>query len=731
MNVQQLLASRRPRAATLIVAALLAATLGCSGGGGGDSSSTFTLQFVDPNASADVNGGDTVVVHGTNFLAARVARVFFGANNPGFGIKVLSDTEIEVTVPPAPSGNAGTYSVEVETLEFGTKGLFRAFTYADDGGGTTGPPVPTTIFPTSFTATGAESFTISGTNLGPSGGQVDVIFEGVGLVRATVSQDRQFATGNAPVSQGVPIATPILVTVDNSGQSGPVPTQVTYNYAAPSSWLVPFQEGAGNTSLPVRVGEGIAVVATSGTTANWGNVAGTGDDELFLITGPPLTAGLVPLFGNAGLPASQRRLDSNNSVPVAVDSDTVCLYSPGMDGIALTGDEVIIVVSGLQSTPPTVRVLPVPNLTPAPIARISDTQIAFTTRLTGTAAAQDELRFASINSGVPTLSGARTDIGLADGRATVGRGYRSIPFSPDGDAVFVFTLHPGGGTRTFGDSTDLLTRYQLSTGAVAQTPAPFLHDTPIALSATRVVAAAQSVASPPNPDDKLAIYDFAGGSFTTTYMGVGARIQTLGLRTIVALGDGHVALAHGGANQTAGNADDQIAVFRDDGSGSLTQLNVPLAGRPQMTPLGDGSVVVFGPGGDLFAGTLDDRAILLRANGSSFAEFPGAPTWGQGTLAAVDSTRVFAIGTGPDAPNYGTGNETLIVLQAKAVGLGIATSLLPMSGALGYFVNAAPSQAAQARTPFVPVGSGWGLMQSPGTTNAFSSAGNRVLIVSY
>jgi len=728
MNAFQTRAIRRPFSATIMAGAMALSLIACSGGGGG-TTTRLIVDSISPAESLDLNGGETVVITGQNFLEARIARVIFGDGNPGFGLTVVSDTRIEVTVPPSPSGNAGTVNVDVESLDLGTRGINGGFTYVGDSG-PTGPPVPQTIVPTNFTATGAEKFTIGGTNLGPGGGQVNVNFVGIGLVQATVSQDGTLATGNAPVSPSVPVGTAIQVIVDNQGQGAEVPTRVNFNYAGVISWLIPFQEASGNSSRPVRVQNGMAVIATAGTDGNWGNPVGTGNDSLWMITGAPLPSAATDLF--AAQPAAVRRLNKNNSVPVAMDDDTVCVYSPGLDGVILTADDVVLVVTNLQSPTPLVRQVPVPMLTPAPLARISSTKLAFTTRGTGTGG-QDELRFIDLSGAVPSLMSTRVDIGLTDFSNIAGRAHRSIPFSPDGDAVFVLALGPPGGARIFGDANDFVTRYVLSTGETNKFQTWWLLDSPVALSATRVVAPVSFRANAPDPraDDNLAVFDYSGGLFGRTLYGVGARIQTGGLHIMATLGGGHVVFSHGGANSLPGDADDQLAVFRDDGAGGFTKLDLNLAGRPLFAPLGDGSLVVFGRGNDLAPGSDPDRVLHIKADGASFAEFAGAPLWPQGTLAATDGTRVFAIGAGADHPFYGSGNEELLVFQTKSLGSPIAAATLPMSPPVGYRVFAAPSQLGQVRTPFVPVGNSWGLMQSPGLSNFFSLGTDRILVVGY
>ena len=79
---------------------LLALTcLSCGGGSGdeGDGLVTMTVISVSPNTSSTVNGGDVVVVRGTNFLTAQVSSVLFAGTNAGFleAIHVILEVLVE------------------------------------------------------------------------------------------------------------------------------------------------------------------------------------------------------------------------------------------------------------------------------------------------------------------------------------------------------------------------------------------------------------------------------------------------------------------------------------------------------------------------------------------------------------------------------------------------------------------------------------------------------------
>ncbi|MHC4846961.1 MAG: IPT/TIG domain-containing protein [Planctomycetota bacterium] len=694
-----------------VAVAVLFGLTACSSGGGG-SAPTFKLFSVDPNESLDLNGGDKVIIHGENFLAARVARVTFGEGNPGFFMSVLDDTRIEITVPPSPQNRAQIVTVEVETLELGTKGIFGGYTYIQ-GGGPTGPPQPQTIFPTNFTPTGAESFTIQGTDLGTSGGTVLVHFQGIGTVVGNVNATGNIVTGRAPVSPNVPPSAAFTVTVENSGLIGDVPTQVNYIHAAPLALSIPNQESGDNVSRPARISDSLAVVASSGPDLLWGN----GNEDLVLLMGPPNTIQAKSLLG--AQPAANRYIHRDNSIVVALNSDTICLLSPG----PAVGAEFILLITNLQAATPTVRAIPAPNAAPIPLGRVSAQRIAFVLRGTG-AGGQDQLQVYSIVNGLFTGSlPTPINIGTADPNGIAGRGNLSIPFSPDGDAVFVYTT---GANGAFNDFDDLLFRYSVSTQQIATTPARYLRTKPIALAGDRVVGIAGPLASPPSPNDHLAVFTVASNAFSVSHIDLGAVADVGAPRPLAPLGDGNVALIAGGPDRAANTPDDVVAVFTDDGNGSFNRVDASLGRRPVLTPLADGDMVVFGRGTDALPGTPDDRAIRVLADGSSLQDFTGAPFWPQVVAPLGDGTRAFAIGLGTDGI-AATGDEELLVYQTVTLGNGADNSTLPMS------VNIASRVASTLTTPivFVPIGSSWGAVQSPGFDGFWATGDDQVLIVRY
>ena len=208
---------------------LAMACLSCGGSsedGGG--AVTFTVISIMPNTSSTVNGGDVVSINGTNFLTVQVFRVTFG----GQLAAILNTTQNVVTVrtPPAPGRLPGTVAVEVFAGLAPAIVINNAYTFADPSVN----PVPQTILPTTFTATGAETFQITGQNLGQPGSRIDVTFAGVGTVLATVSTARDIATGVAPVSAATPPAGLVTVSINNGLGNATVPTQIRYDFGPPS-----------------------------------------------------------------------------------------------------------------------------------------------------------------------------------------------------------------------------------------------------------------------------------------------------------------------------------------------------------------------------------------------------------------------------------------------------------------------------------------------------------------
>jgi hypothetical protein len=192
------------------------------------------------------------------------------------------------------------------------------------------------------------------------------------------------------------------------------------------------------------------------------------------------------------------------------------------------------------------------------------------------------------------------------------------------------------------------------------------------------------------------------------------------------LGDGNVVLIAGGPDRAANTPDDVVAVFTDDGSGSFNRVDASIGRRPVLTPLVDGDMVVFGRGPDSLPGTPDDRAIRVLADGSSLQDFAGPPFWPQVVAPLGDGTRAFAIGLGTDGV-AATGDEELLVYQTLTLGNGTDNSTLPMS------VNVASRIVSALTAPivFVPIGSSWGAVQSPGFDRIWATGDDQVVIVRY
>lgn len=700
-------ATRLLAAAFLATMGLLVGPIGCSGGGSGSGTATFKLTFVDPAQSLDLNGGDVVIVHGSNFNAAGVVNVLFNGS-PGFNRSVLDDGQIQVTIPPSPSGQAGRVNVEVVTLEFGTKGIFAGFEYVGPGAPVL-PPSPQTIVPTVYTPTGAEQFRIAGTNLGVDGTRVTVRFEGIGTVLAVVSAGGTFAVGNAPVSSTVPPGSLLKVTIENSVGAADLPTMVSYSYTSPSFLPAPFQEGADGASRPVRITDGLAIMATSGTDASWGN----GNDELFLIQGPPNAVGISSLLGAE--PAINRNLDIANSIPVVLDSDTVIIFTHGLT--TAQGDETLLLITNLTTTP-VITAIAATWATRAPLARISSTRVAYIRGGQG-AFGQDELVALDIVSGVHTASYGPIAVGTADRNSVRGRTNKSIPFSPDGDSIFVWS---SGGNLAYGDGNDVLYRYKVSTAETAQSLAPFMVVPPVAVSASRVVGASGPLSNPPDPFDSLQVFNISGNAFSRVLTPLNSLVDAANITPIRLFGNGHVALLVGGPDRVANTADDQVAIFVDDGGGGLTRLDLNAGKRPTMTAAADGTLIVFSRGVNNVLGDSDDRTIAVDADTLQMANFIAGPPWQHGFASLTDSSRAFAIGSGPDQ-SWNTGDEVLFVYQSIAAGLGADGATLPLAPD--------PFTPLGNSLPFVPVGFGWGLIQSPGLNLGFLSIDDRILIAYY
>jgi hypothetical protein len=674
------------RALGALMAALFLVA-GCGGGSDAPARLTFTVSAVVPNVSTDINGGDVVTVQGTNFLAVNIFNVTFGGDPGVIDLNTLTDTSVQVTTPPAPLGNPGVVIVEVMSIDAGSKFVPGDYIYV----GTSGSPMPQTITPTTLTATGAEDFTIQGTNLGPSGGSVNVTFAGVGTVQGTVSLDSTLVTGRAPVSFGTPPMVPVTVTLDTGTQTADVPTAVNYDYAAPVAVTAGWQVANG-ASRPVRLDNFSAVLCTSADNT-WGNA----NDDVLILRGPSSPTATRVTFGSG---ASVGYLDPNNSIPVVLDANTICLCSVGPNGAfdgptTVIPDDRIILITNAQTTPVVTPFVLGTALVPAPLGRVSST------------------RFAILDAGVDNTPGTADDMVQVSDAAftmaafpvafldiTAGRTNFSIPFSPDGNSVFVMSAGPNG---TPNDGDDMLTRYLLSTTVMTATPVSFAQTRPLAISPSLLVAPGGGAGGVFGlaPDDLIVI--------TATPFALNAPIMhqlpmpldTTAVVPLAPLGTGGVVLPIQGVSP--------VLAFSDP-VGNNSAL-VSLTGTPLLAPLGSGDLAVFAPG---TVAPGDELAIRLLGDASTFQNFAAVPTLNQATVALTDADRAFGV--------TAAGGGTLTVNQTRALGALTDTSFLPVA-----LPPAAPISGAE---PFVPIGASWGLVQSPGTVG-FGSGTEAILVVRY
>jgi len=677
---------------------------GCGGGGGGGVS--FTLAAIDPAVSDDLAGGDTVTITGTNFVSAEVVSVTFGgvaATNP----VVLSETEMTVQTPPAPGGVPQSVTVVVTSTRGGTEQIDDGYTYASSG------PNPLTISPASFTPTGAEDFTITGTNLGPLGGQSTVIFAGVGSVTGDVSANGQTLTGRAPVSNGVPPAGPITVTVDTGAATADVPGPVTYPFTGPLPMAtgVPGQT-QGNASQPVRLADGFAALCTCGLNGTWGDA----DDDIRIVRGPPNAVQIlsVPPRGAPGTVVGF--LSATNSVPAVLGPDAFCVYTIG----AAAGPGYVLVTNA--RTAPVADIFAHPFINAAPIAALGPSRIGFMTAgmdtLFGPLAGGnlgDDLMVMDFNlaltpPAVTIAGGGAGRVPLA-GHADVTPGLANftIPFTADGDTVIVMG---SGADAVPRNADDTFTSVILSAGTgFLRVGSPFLLGRPIALSATLFAApGAGPNGTFGNNDDTLEVYSY-GAVWTATTFSLGQAISfPAAVVPYARAGNGIVVVV---AAPTA------ILVYTNPLQGSNT--TIPFAGTALLASLGNGELVAFGPGFDLTVRTGDDVAFHIDGAAAQGA-FSLVPNHFQAIALLTDADRAFAISPGGDGV-FQTADDVFEVFQVRALGAARSATRLPIS--------ALPAARVMGTVPFVPIGPGWGLLQSTGTNTIWGDLDDQLILVDY
>jgi hypothetical protein len=553
-----------------------------------------------------------------------------------------------------------------------------------------------------------ESFFIDGTNLGPPNGTVTVTFAGVGSVTGDVNATGTIVTGNAPVSPGQPPAGQLVVTVTSGAGSGDVPTQVAYDWDVPRPLAVygqtplPGMTLPAPASLPVRLADGFAVACTAGLDGPWRTV----DDEVFVIQGPPnATIAANPVKAGA---SSVGFLDPDNSIPAVLDGNTFCLYSVGPNGTPADGDEIIVQISSAQTTP-VITWHGYVFLNTAPIAAAGFNRIAFT-HLGQDAApltSDDTVIIGTFTGTTPAYFVQR--IGFLDN--TPGPANLSIPIPAGMSNVFVVSAGPNA---TPWDQDDNLYRVVLgSPTPLGPSPAGFLAGRPIALSPTLVAAPAGNGVAPGTLADQLLVFSDTGTAITRTVRQLGAPVQMAALVPFTRIGASGIAIAVQGVIPP-----DSVAIYASPQTGNPVPRQTPQV--PLLATLGILDLLVFDPGPT--AGLGDERLqrVLGSATGSTFFSF--VPAWNQGAVATTDMDRGFGVGAGSDG-NYGTGDEWLLVHQTLALGETNQFSVLPMGH---------PQEGRIPGTlPFVPVGPGWGLIQSPGISGVYGDGTDRLLLVRY
>jgi hypothetical protein len=502
---------------------------------------------------------------------------------------------------------------------------------------------------------------------------------------------------------------PVTVTVNGAA----VPTQVAYSYATPQSLLVRFQTPNG-ASRPVRVADGFAVMCTAGADNAWG----TALDEVYILQMGP---GGAPLFTPVRRPNATPVgfLNPFNSIPVALDANTVCVYSDGDGAPDLAGGAIndrVVQISSIQTTA-VVTDHPAPFLNTAPIARIASNAVAFADagpdRTRGSV--DDVLRVYSFNG--TTLVGPSPGFTVGAVDVTAGSGNISIPFSADGDVVYV--LLPGtDGFPLTGD--DLLWRVTLSGGTTAgPVTMPFLTGVPKAVTGNLAVSASFG----PNGaagggDDRVLVASTNAGPFGVAAFNLGQSIDGFALAMSAPFGGAKLAVPTFGPDNAANTGDERVLLYTDLTTGTLTSLPVP--GRSTLTTLGSGDLVVFGPGVNVTQGDGDDTVTRVDGAGVMAQGFLSVPTWPGGLVPLVDQTRTFAIGDPDGTP--GTGDETLLVHQSAALGN------LTDAASLALALAGVPVTLAE---PFVPVGPDWGVIQSPGPNGIYQGNDDRIIFARY
>jgi len=403
---------------------------------------------------------------------------------------------------------------------------------------------------------------------------------------------------------------------------------------------------------------------------------------------------------------------------VVLGPDTFCVYSVGA-----VGPGVWLVTNA--RTAPVADFIPYPGINAAPLAAIGPARIAFMAAgpdlvfgpVTGAplpANQGDDLVIMDFNLGVtPPIALPPVRVpGIVADISTTGPGNFTIPFSPDGDTVFVMDTGPD---NVRWNADDAILAHTVST-ATSSTPfnAPFLLGRPIAFSTSLVVAAgvgANGLAG--GGDDTLEVLTYTGGAWTRTPYLLGQTVAAAtALNTYARVGNGIVVAL------TAPNA---LRLYTNPAAGTATTL--PFFGTPLLAPFGNGALMAFGPGPNLVPTTgNDDEALHINTTITSIDPFSIIPNLLQNLVPLSDGDRMFAVSPGPDGA-FLTADDTLEIYQSAALGQARSVTQLPLA-----VMPVAPVNGAQ---PFVPIGPGWGLMQSAGLNGAFGNIDDQLVLIRY
>jgi len=282
----------------------------------------------------------------------------------------------------------------------------------------------------------------------------------------------------------------------------------------------------------------------------------------------------------------------------------------------------------------------------------------------------------------------------------------------DGDTIVMMSV---GANGTPSDADDTFSSYTRSTtGQMTGKPAANLMGRPVALSGTLIAVPGAGVNGTfGNVDDTLEVFSRSGTTWTQTTHPLAAGLDPTALVPYARVGTGGIGFPI--------NAPRGLMVFTNPLAG--TSSSAMLSGRLLLAPLGSGSLALFGPGGDLTPRTGgDDQAVYVAPAGTTLQFFTLVPDIPQTLPVLADADRAFGVSPGGDN-TFGTIDDMLEVFQSRAIAAGNSACRLPASGG-----TTAP---ASGLVSFVPIGPGWGLLQSPGFNLTFQTADDQLIFLSY